>query len=143
MAIDRASKLAFAEWHPRATRAIAVDFLHRVVPQTPCKAHKILPDNDVQSRNSPYYTRAGRYPVGQFCDEQGIEQRFTKPVHLWTNGQVERMNRAVKEATIRRFHCKTGVELNTHLQFFLAAYNYAKRLKRLKGLTPHEFICAE
>lgn len=53
------------------------------------------------------------------------------------------MNRAVKEATIRRFHCKTGVELNTHLQFFLAAYNYAKRLKRLKGLTPHEFICAE
>ncbi|MDJ0366981.1 IS481 family transposase, partial [Hymenobacter sp. H14-R3] len=31
----------------------------------------------------------------------------------------------------------------THLQTFLAAYNYAKRLKRLKGLTPYEFICAE
>ncbi|HEX8504020.1 MAG TPA: IS481 family transposase, partial [Hymenobacter sp.] len=23
------------------------------------------------------------------------------------------------------------------------AYNFAKRLKRLKGLTPYEFICAE
>ena len=25
----------------------------------------------------------------------------------------------------------------------MQAYNFAKRLKRLKGLTPYEFICAE
>ena len=53
------------------------------------------------------------------------------------------MNRTVKEATIRRFHYETSAELNTHLQSFLAAYNCAKRLKRLKDLTPYEFICAE
>lgn len=53
------------------------------------------------------------------------------------------MNRTVKEATIKRFHYETTAELNTHLQTFLVAYNYAKRRKRLKGLTPHEFICAE
>jgi hypothetical protein len=28
-----------------------------------------------------------------------------------------------------------------HLADFLAAYNFARRLKTLKGLTPYEFIC--
>ncbi|MGA7329450.1 MAG: IS481 family transposase, partial [Rhodomicrobium sp.] len=28
-----------------------------------------------------------------------------------------------------------------HLATFLAAYNFAKRLKTLRGLTPHECIC--
>ena len=143
VAIDRTSKLAFAELHPQATQAIAVDFLRRVVPKIPYKVHKILTDNGIQFRNLPHHTQVGRHPVGQFCDEQGIEQRFTKLAHPWTNGQVERMNRTVKEATIKRFHYETSAELNTHLQTFLTAYNYAKRLKRLKGLTPYEFICAE
>jgi len=53
------------------------------------------------------------------------------------------MNRTLKEATSKRFHYETTDELNAHLQTFLAAYTYAKRLKRLHGLTPHEFVCAE
>jgi hypothetical protein len=28
-----------------------------------------------------------------------------------------------------------------HLADFLAAYNFAKRLKTLRGLTPHEYVC--
>ena len=28
-----------------------------------------------------------------------------------------------------------------HLSDFVAAYNFAKRLKTLKGLTPYEYIC--
>jgi hypothetical protein len=28
-----------------------------------------------------------------------------------------------------------------HLADFVAAYNFARRLKTLKGLTPYEFIC--
>ena len=143
VAIDRTSKLAFAELHPQATQAIAVDFLRQVLSQIPYKVHKLLTDNGIQFRNLPHHTRVGRHPVGQLCDEWGIEQRFTKPAHPWTNGQVERMNRTLKEATIKRFHYETTSQLNTHLQTFLQAYNFAKRLKRLKGLTPYEFICAE
>ena len=143
VAIDRTSKLAFAELHPQATQAIAVDFLRRVLERIPYKVHKILTDNGIQFRNLPHHTQVGRHPIGQLCEEWGIEQRFTKPAHPWTNGQVERLNRTLKEATIKRFHYESTAQLNSHLQAFLLAYTFAKRLKQLKGLTPYEFICAE
>ena len=53
------------------------------------------------------------------------------------------MNRTIKEATAKRFHYQSTNELNEHLQAFLLAYNRAKRLKTLRGLTPHEFVCAQ
>ena len=70
-----------------------------------------------------------------------IDHRLTKPKHPWTNGQVERMNRTIKDATVRRFHYDDHDQLRSHLADFVQAYNFAKRLKTLKGLTPYEFIC--
>lgn len=51
------------------------------------------------------------------------------------------MNRSLKEATVRRYHYSTHRQLENHLAAFLNAYNFAKRLKTLRGLTPYEFIC--
>ncbi len=56
------------------------------------------------------------------------------------NGQVERMNRTIKDATVKRYHCDTHDQLRAHLQLFVDAYNHARRLKTLRGLTPAEFI---
>jgi len=70
-----------------------------------------------------------------------IEHRLTKPNHPWTNGQVERMNRKIKEATVKRLHYDSHEQLRTHLADFMAAYNFARRLKTLGGLTPYEYIC--
>ena len=53
------------------------------------------------------------------------------------------MNRTLKEATAQRYHYQTTDELNEHWQAFLLAYNHAKRLKTLRGLTPHEFVCTQ
>ena len=75
------------------------------------------------------------------CTELGIEHRKTKPYHPWTNGQVERMNRTIKEATVRRYHYGTHEELRAHLQLFVDAYNYGRRLKAIRGLTPYEAVC--
>ncbi len=75
------------------------------------------------------------------CDANSIEHRLTKPNHPWTNGQVERMNRTLKEATVQRYHYRTHGELKAHIQAFLMAYNFAKRLKTLRGLAPYEYIC--
>ena len=72
-----------------------------------------------------------------------MEHRLTKPAHPWPNGQVERLNLPLKEATVQRYHYQTTDELNEHLQAFLLAYKHAKRLKTRRGLTPHEFVCAQ
>jgi hypothetical protein len=32
-------------------------------------------------------------------------------------------------------------QLRTHLRDFINGYNFARRLKTLKGLTPYEFVC--
>ena len=45
------------------------------------------------------------------CRENGIEHRFTKIKHPWTNGQVERMNRTIKEATVKRYHYDSHQQL--------------------------------
>src|ERR671911_500215 len=79
--------------------------------------------------------------IDRTCAKAGIDHRTTKPKHPWTNGQVERMNRTIKEATVKRFHYDDHDQLRTHLQSFVAAYNFGRRLKTLKGLTPYEFIC--
>jgi Integrase core domain len=57
-----------------------------------------------------------------------------------TNGQVERMNRTIKDATVKRYHYDDHDQLRRHLADFVAAYNFARRLKTLKGLTPFEFV---
>jgi len=57
------------------------------------------------------------------------------------NGQVERMNRTIKEATVQRYHYDSHAQLERHLDDFVNAYNFGRRLKTLKGLTPYEFIC--
>jgi transposase InsO family protein len=75
------------------------------------------------------------------CAANGIEHRRTKPNHPWTNGQVERMNRTIKEATVKRFHYDSHDQLRTHLAAFVAAYNFARRLKTLGGFKPYEYIC--
>ena len=51
------------------------------------------------------------------------------------------MNRTIKDATVKRYFYETHNQLRAHLQNFLDAYNFARRLKTLKGLTPYEFIC--
>ena len=70
------------------------------------------------------------------CADLDIEHRLTKPRHPWTNGQVERMNRTIKDATVKRFYYETHDQLRKHLADFVAAYNFARRLKTLRGLTP-------
>ena len=77
----------------------------------------------------------------RLCRQHSIEHRLTKPNHPWTNGQVERMNRTIKDATVKRYHYADHQQLTDHLELFVAAYNHARRLKTLKGFTPHQYVC--
>jgi transposase InsO family protein len=145
VAIDRTSKFAFVQLVDKANRVTASAFLVALIEAVPYKIHTILTDNGIQFRYPPRYANGptARYMTHMFemrCRENGIEHRFTKINHPWTNGQVERMNRTIKDATVKRFHYDRHDQLSSHLSDFINAYNYARRLKTLNGLTPYEYI---
>jgi transposase InsO family protein len=146
VAIDRTSKFAFAKLEESANIHTAAAFLKALIEAVPYRVHTVLTDNGVQfcdlpSRRDGPTARLRRHMFDRVCRENGIEHRLTKPYHPWTNGQVERMNRTIKEATVKRYHYERHNQLESHLADFINAYNYARRLKTLKGLTPYEYIC--
>jgi hypothetical protein len=51
------------------------------------------------------------------------------------------MNRTIKDATVKRYHYDSHEQLGAHLTDFVSAYNFGRRLKTLRGLTPYEAIC--
>ncbi len=146
VAIDRTSKFAFVQLHEKATTGTACAFLDALAATVPYKIEIVLTDNGIQfadlpkNRSGPTAKLRG-HPFGRACRHHRIEHRLTKPNHPWTNGQVERMNRTIKEATVQRYHYDNHEQLRRHLDDFVAAYNFGRRLKTLKGLTPYEFIC--
>ena len=155
--IDRTSKFAVTQLVEKADRKTAWGFLQHMLEAVPYQVHTILTDNGIQFAEQPRnrntaYSRPMRFDM--ICAANGIEHRLTKPNHLWTNGPplivckqttagqwVERMNRTIKDATVKRFHYDNHEQLRAHLREFLAAYNFARRLKTLGGLTPYEYIC--
>ena len=158
VAIDRTSKFAVAQLVDKANRKTAWEFLEHLLKSVPYKIHTILTDNGIQFADQPrnrntVYSRPMRFDM--ICDANGIEHRLTKPNHPWSSedqktirgivfprdGQVERMNRTIKDATVKRYHYDSHDQLRGHLADFLDAYNFAPRLKTLSGLTPYEYIC--
>ena len=154
VAIDRTTKFVFVELHEKATRRIAGDFLRHVISAVPYTVHTVLTDNGTHFTDpagdgsavplikeaiaAAEIFRAHGFELA--CAQNDIEQRLTKTFHPWTNGQVERMNRTIKNATVRAFHYETHDQLRDHLAAFVGAYNFAKRLKSLGGRTPFEAI---
>jgi transposase InsO family protein len=155
VAIDRTSKFAFVQLVEKATRRVAGDFLRALAAAVPYKIHTVLTDNGTHFTDpsgdgwTPEDIKIMREQKVPFrchafeaaCADLDIEHRLTKPRHPWTNGQVERMNRTIKDATVKRFHYDSHDQLRRHLRDFIDAYNFGRRLKTLKGLTPYEFIC--
>ena len=140
VAIDRTSKFAYVELHGKAGKMAAAQFLRNLIAALPYAIHTVLTDNGIQFTNQERHVYAGTHIFDRVCNEHGIEHRLTKIKHPWTNGQVERMNRTIKEATVKRYHYDSHGQFRKHLTDFINAYNFGKRLKTLKGLTPYEFI---
>ena len=154
VAIDRTSKFAFVQLHEKATRRVAADFLRALIAAVPYRVHTVLTDNGTHFTDPKGGWRPGEIKVmlerkelfrahsfELACAENDIDHRLTKPRHPWTNGQVERMNRTIKDATVKRFHYDTHEQLRRHLDDFVTAYNFARRLKTLRSLSPYEYIC--
>ena len=85
-----------------------------------------------RNRGGPSRRFLGPHIFDRVCMNNGIEHRLTKPYHPWTNGQAERMNRTIKDATVKAFHYDDLHSLKAHVLAFVTAYNFAKHLKALK-----------
>src|SRR5436305_89101 len=136
VAIDRTSKCAFVTLYEKADRPTAVRFLEALIAAVPYRLHTVLTDNGIQFADLPKNRdgRTARYRVHRFdqiCRANGIEHRLTKSNHPWTNGQVERMNRTIKEATVHRYHYDSHDQLRTHLVDFVTVYYFAAKGRSL------------
>ncbi len=141
VAIDRTSKFVFVQLRKSATRKDAGAFLRQLIERVPYRIHTILTDNGRQFVKQATSKAKDMLEFDKICAEHGIDHRLTKPYHPWTNGQVERMHRTLKEQTVYRYFYETHAQLRHHLDAFIQAFNFAKRLKTLKGRSPYEFIC--
>ena len=140
VAIDRTSKFAYVELLEQYGKMEAAQFLRNLIAIVPYHIHTVLTDNGIQFTNRKKDKWAWGHIFDRVCHEHDIEHRLTKVNHPWTNGQVERMNRTLKEATVKRYYYESHAKLRGHLFNFLNAYNFAKRLKTLQGITPYEYI---
>src|SRR6202020_497052 len=127
VAIDRTGKFAIVQLVRNTRRTSASAFLEALIAALPYKIPPVLTDNGIQFTFPPRYAdgptaRYVPHMFGMRCQENGIEHRLTKIKHPWTNGQVERMNRTIKEATVQRYHYDRHEQLEAHLADFINAY---------------------
>lgn len=115
VAIDRTSRFAFVELHERVSRQTAAYFLQRLIAAVPYKVHIVLTDNGTHFTTPSNKCSAAadlriilangeRFRAHAFalaCAKAEIDHWLTKPAHPWTNGRAERMNRTLKDATVR------------------------------------------
>lgn len=121
----------------KADRKTAWEFLQHMLEAVPYQIHAILTENGLQFAEQPRNRNATcsqPMRLDLHCDANGIEHRLTKPNHPWTAGQVERMNRTIKDAAVKRFHYDSRSQPRTHLADFMAAHIFARRLRTLSGL---------
>jgi transposase InsO family protein len=100
VAVDRTSKFVYVELSEKAGKMQAAQFLRNLIGTVPYKIHTILTDNGVQFTNLKHQKYALPHIFDRVCGENGTEHRLTQPAHPWTNGQVERMNKTIKSATV-------------------------------------------
>jgi Integrase core domain len=149
LAIDRVSQFAVVQFRDTVGKMEGAAFLRYVVATFPYAIHTVLTDNGIAFADLP--KNRNRYPeinaifgghiFDRVCREHGIVHKLTRPYHPWTNGQAERMNRTIKDATTKVYHYPGLEALKAHVVAFVTAYNFAKHLKALGWKTPFQSIC--
>jgi transposase InsO family protein len=139
VAIDRATRWAYAETRPDQTAASARAFLDALAQASPVKVHKLLTDNGkcFTDRYTPQGERepTGQHAFDQGCAGHGIEHRLIPPCHPQTNGMVERFNGRIADV-LRTTRFDSAQDLATTLRRYLELYNHHIPQRALGHVAP-------
>ena len=143
--ICRVCKYAYVQLFDRQTAENSCLFLDALVEACAFKIHTILTDNGSQFTYTKHILKRGRGPSKRHsfalaCKKHGIKHRKTRPYRPQTNGQVERFNRTIKDATVKLYHYTSEQQLIKHINDFMLAYNVGKKLSAIKRKTPCQEI---
>jgi transposase InsO family protein len=110
VAIDRVRTFAYAELHTKSNQALDAAFLRHLIAAVPYKIYTVLTDNGIQFTNRTRDQNAFAYLFDCVCQESDIDHRLTRTNQPWTNGQVARMNRTLKETTVKKYYYQVPAE---------------------------------
>jgi transposase InsO family protein len=130
VAVDDATRLAYAEELPDELGATAAAFLTRALAFYAVhgiEVRRLLTDNGV-----PYRSRAFRAAR----EEAGLGHLFTRPYRPQTNGKAEAFVKLVQNGWAYRRPYASGEERIAALDRYLLYYNHFRPHGGLDGLTP-------
>lgn len=132
VAIDDYSRELYAAILPDKTQFSAEEFLKQVIDECPYTIEQFYTDNGLEYRGNPQ-----NHAFMKLCQDNKIEQRFTKVRTPKTNGKAERVIRTLME----KWHNQAFKNRNhrkLELIRFVNWYNTVKPHKGIDNLTPIE-----
>lgn len=130
--IDDYSRWLAADILPDRTMWSGALFLETMSVRLPFAIETHYSDNGGEFKgNNSHAFAAG-------CARLGIQQKFTKPKHPWTNGKAERVIKTIMEKWYRvnQRTFMTADQRRQSLYQFVDWYNHCRPHQSLKGLTP-------
>lgn len=135
IAIDDYSRELYGAILPDKTQYSSEKFLKQVLIECPYTIEQWYSDNGLEYRGDPKH-----HAFMKLCQENGIEQRFTKVRCPQTNGKAERVIRTIMDMWHNQAKFKSRGHRKTELIRFINFYNTVKPHSGLKGQTPMETL---
>lgn len=143
-AFDRMSKIAFARLYDRSYPANGAAFLDELISAVPYKIGSVLTGAGNQFI-APHRVQEGIGEAGSLhsfdvaCRSRKINHHLLPIDEPW--GQIGAIKAPLPEASSSGVHYESHDDLQEHFLAFFETYNFDRRLKTLRGLTPFEFVC--
>lgn len=131
--IDDFSRELFAAILPDKTQYSSKQFLEQVLNECAYTIEQAYSDNGLEYRGQPKV-----HAFAKLCQENKIEQRFTKVRTPRTNGKAERVIRTIMDMWHKKHIFKNRNHRKVELIRFVNYYNTVKPHQGLNGMTPME-----
>ncbi|PDS21858.1 integrase core domain-containing protein [Flavobacterium branchiophilum] len=135
--IDRATRLMFYKIYDNKTAINTQNFVLEAMDFLPFNITHILTDNGLEFTNRLLKSKKGESCkkaslLDEICLKENIEHRLTEPFTPKTNGMVERVNKTIKDNTIKINKYQDLQQMEADLYNFLQTYNTVKRHSSLR-----------